>query len=163
MQMYDVQDDEAYMNTTNFKFKIGDKVKIIDNLKAGNYYDDDILVTKEMFYLAGKEGFITEYVHGAEDYIFGYRLDIDEDNFTWSDSMLEPAVEDNVNHPSHYNNGKIEVIDFIEDKGLNFNLGNSVKYICRCDIKYNGEKALEDLKKALWYLNREIASREKGL
>ena len=58
-----------------------------------------------------------------------------------------------VNHPQHYNMGKIEVIDFIEDHNLNFNLGNAVKYISRCEHK--GKKE-EDLRKALWYVNREL-------
>lgn len=44
-------------------------------------------------------------------------------------------TNDNVNHPSHYANGKIEVIDFIEDKNFNFHLGNAVKYICRAGKK----------------------------
>ena len=38
---------------------------------------------------------------------------------------------DNVNHPQHYTDGSIEVLDFIEDKKLNYHRGNSVKYICR--------------------------------
>lgn len=58
-----------------------------------------------------------------------------------------------VNHPSHYNTGKIEVIDFIEDQNLNFCLGNAVKYISRSAHKKN---AKEDLKKAVWYIQREI-------
>ena len=62
---------------------------------------------------------------------------------------------DNVNHPSHYTDGKIEVIDFIEDKCLNFHRGNAVKYIARAGKK-NPEKEVEDLKKAAWYINREI-------
>jgi hypothetical protein len=63
----------------------------------------------------------------------------------------------NVDHPAHYNTGKFEVIDVIEDWKLNFNLGNVVKYIARADHK---GKALEDLKKAAWYLQREIGLRE---
>lgn len=71
---------------------------------------------------------------------------------------------DNVNHPNHYTEGKIETIDFIEDKGLNFNLGNVVKYISRAGKKKSKgvsqeAKALEDLKKAQWYLRREIERR----
>ena len=62
---------------------------------------------------------------------------------------------DIVNHPSHYTDGKIEVIDFIEDKGLNFHRGNAVKYIARAGKK-NPEKEIEDLKKARWYIEREI-------
>lgn len=67
---------------------------------------------------------------------------------------------DAVNHPSYYQ-GKIEVIDFIEDKRLGFNLGNCVKYISRAGKK-NPEKLLEDLEKASWYLYREISRIKKG-
>lgn len=62
---------------------------------------------------------------------------------------------DNVNHPSHYNQGKIEVIEFIEDQKLGYHLGNSVKYISRAGIK-DPSKMVEDLKKAKWYLERAI-------
>lgn len=58
-----------------------------------------------------------------------------------------------IDHPSHYNKGKIEVIDFIEDQGLSFHLGNVIKYVARAGSK--GDK-LEDLKKARWYLDRYI-------
>lgn len=60
-----------------------------------------------------------------------------------------------VNHPRHYNRGKIEVIEFIEDQGLGFHLGNTVKYICRAGFK-DESKHLQDLEKACWYLKREI-------
>lgn len=69
-------------------------------------------------------------------------------------------MSDTVNHPSHYNDGKIEVIDFIEDKHLNFSRGNAVKYIARAGKK-NPEKELEDLQKAAWYINREIERLER--
>lgn len=64
---------------------------------------------------------------------------------------------DPVNHPAHYTDGKIEVIDFIEDKHLGFHLGNAVKYIARAGKK-DPTKYTEDLRKAAWYLNREIES-----
>ena len=64
-------------------------------------------------------------------------------------------MNDVVNHPSHYTDGKIEVISFIEDKNLNFHRGNAVKYIARAGKK-DPEKEIEDLRKAVWYLNREI-------
>lgn len=64
---------------------------------------------------------------------------------------------DAVHRPAHYTDGKIEVIDFIEDKKLGFNLGNAVKYISRAGKK-DPSKHLEDLQKALWYLNREIGN-----
>lgn len=76
--------------------------------------------------------------------------------------------EDMVNHPSHYTTGGIETIDFIEAKELGFNLGNVVKYVARCGHKKSqgmsdGTKALQDLRKASWYLQREITLREKSL
>lgn len=66
-------------------------------------------------------------------------------------------MSDMVNSPPHYTTGKIEVCDFIVDQKLNFLLGNVVKYVARSEHK---GKALEDLKKAAWYLNREIQRRE---
>ena len=77
-------------------------------------------------------------------------------------------MSDMINHPQHYTLGTIEVIDFIEDKGLNFNLGSVVRYVVRCGRKKSpgksmDAKALEDLKKARWYIEREIATREKGM
>ena len=69
-------------------------------------------------------------------------------------------LNDAVNHPSHYTDGKIEVIDFIEDKGLGFCLGNAVKYIARAGKK-DPAKEIEDLKKAIWYINRRIQELEQ--
>ena len=64
---------------------------------------------------------------------------------------------DMVNHPSHYNDGRIEVIDYIEDKNLGFHLGNAVKYISRAGKKGTGvDSTVEDLKKAIWYIERYI-------
>ena len=62
---------------------------------------------------------------------------------------------DPVNHPSHYTDGKIEVIDYIEEKKLGYHLGNCVKYISRAGKK-DPTKEIEDLKKAAWYLDRKI-------
>lgn len=64
-------------------------------------------------------------------------------------------IFDNIDHPSHYTDGKIETIDYIEDKKLSYHLGNAVKYISRAGKK-NPDKYTEDLQKAVWYLNREI-------
>ena len=68
---------------------------------------------------------------------------------------------DTVNHPSHYTDGKIEVIDFIEDKKLGYHLGNVVKYVSRAGKKCP-DKEIEDLKKARWYLNRHIERLESA-
>jgi hypothetical protein len=64
-------------------------------------------------------------------------------------------MSDNVNHPSHYEsvvNG-VECIDVAEQ--FNFNRGNAIKYIWRAGHK-DKSKEIEDLCKAVWYINREI-------
>lgn len=68
------------------------------------------------------------------------------------------SERDPVNHPAHYTNGGIEVIDAIEAWELGYHLGNVVKYVARA--KHKG-RFLEDLKKARWYLDREIQQQEK--
>lgn len=70
-------------------------------------------------------------------------------------------MSDSVDHPSHYTDGSIEVIDYIEDKNLGFHLGNAVKYISRAGKK-NPDKHVEDLEKARWYLDREIGRLRSG-
>ena len=61
-------------------------------------------------------------------------------------------IKEMINHPQHYNQG-IEAIDYIESHKMNFNIGNVIKYVTRA--KHKGTE-LQDLKKASWYLNREI-------
>lgn len=65
------------------------------------------------------------------------------------------SVSDKVNHPHHYQGNTFEVIDVIEDFGLGFSLGNAIKYILRAGKK--GDR-IEDLKKAIWYIEREIST-----
>jgi hypothetical protein len=65
-----------------------------------------------------------------------------------------PEVKEEVNHPPHYTVGGIETIDFIEAKDLNYHLGQVIKYVSRAGKKGD---ALQDLQKARWYLDREIA------
>lgn len=71
-----------------------------------------------------------------------------------------PMQHDPVNHPKHYTNhpSGIECIQITEHMG--FNLGNAVKYIWRCDLKAN---EIEDLRKARWYIDREIERRMKKM
>ena len=59
-----------------------------------------------------------------------------------------------VDHPLHYNHGKIEVIDAIDSWRLGFYEGNIVKYIARS--RHKGDR-LQDLEKALWYLERLVS------
>jgi hypothetical protein len=71
----------------------------------------------------------------------------------------KPIKHDPVNSPSHYTHGGIETIDYIEAKGLdkNFNLANVIKYVSRAGYKIS---KVEDLKKAMFYLDREIRKLE---
>ena len=66
------------------------------------------------------------------------------------------SKSDDVNHPEHYTShpSGIECIQITEHMG--FNLGNAVKYIWRSDLKGND---IQDLQKAIWYLNRELKRR----
>lgn len=69
----------------------------------------------------------------------------------------EQTKTDMVNDPPHYKAGGVETINFIEAKGLDYHLGNVVKYITRAGKK---DDEVQDLKKARWYLDRAIAVRE---
>lgn len=71
------------------------------------------------------------------------------------DIIIKDIPNDPVNHPSHYTKGKIEVADFIADQKLNFDRGNAVKYVCRAGSK-DPSKEIQDLEKAIWYINHEI-------
>ena len=66
--------------------------------------------------------------------------------------MFKIEEKEMVDHPSHYNQG-IETIEYIESWSMNFNTGNVIKYVTRAGYKNN---QLEDMKKAMWYLQREI-------
>lgn len=71
---------------------------------------------------------------------------------------MKKQKEDIINKPKHYNFGKIEPLDAIEDWKLPYHLGNVVKYIARHEHKGT---ALQDLKKAQFYLNRYIELHDK--
>ncbi len=78
--------------------------------------------------------------------------------------LLQPIGDrhmkfDPVEKPEHYNKSHIQPIDFIEANGLlDFRLANSIKYIARCQYKGSEE---QDIKKAIWYLNRYLTEKLK--
>ena len=76
------------------------------------------------------------------------------------DRVQLQQLKEMVDHPDHYNQGKIEVIDYIEEIGMgeDFCAGNAIKYLSRYKYK---SKPLEDLKKAKWYIERLIQNYEK--
>ena len=143
------------------KFKAGDRVHV----KKLDWEDVDFFATLEETAADGVFSLIDcslkEYSgraviaphrggFGNEDY---YTLATDEED------TEEPVIQrttDTVNHPSHYNFGDIEVVDFIEQVTKHYNsdvayhIGNAIKYISRAPHK-NGK---EDIAKAKWYIER---------
>ena len=93
-------------------------------------------------------------------------------NKSYAEEQLEYYTNKNkemVNHPSHYGGGDnpYEAIKVIEAWEANFNIGTVLRYLCRCGKKTIGgsaeEMRVEDLKKAKWYLEREINNIEKNI
>lgn len=76
--------------------------------------------------------------------------------------MCPPPKTEQVNHPQHYGgeDNPYEAIKVIDAWELGFSLGNTVKYISRAGKK-DSDKELQDLKKALWYLEHHIEILEK--
>ena len=70
---------------------------------------------------------------------------------------MEKLKEDTINHPPWYTKGKIEVLDFILDQGLDWCSSNAIKYISRAPYK---GKEINDLQKAIWYLQKRVKQLE---
>jgi hypothetical protein len=146
-------------------FKVGDKVRVVSEssykeanglpvgyesvVLAPNSNYGDVLIQRDDVsgheHYAGLAG-----IAGKGWYVDPSRLEII--------TSSKDTKEDVVNSPKHYTQGKIEVIDFIEDQKLDFRAANVVKYTCRA--RYKG-KELEDYKKARFYLDRLIKELEK--
>lgn len=89
-----------------------------------------------------------------------YEEDCTNDAPTYAQEQLADIKRrESVDHPDYYKRGGIEAIDAIEAWGLGFNLGNVVKYIARAGHKT--ADGLRDLRKAAWYLDREIKRRKR--
>jgi hypothetical protein len=73
--------------------------------------------------------------------------------------MKSSQKREMVDHPDHYNSTKFEVIDIIEEFGLDFHLGNVAKYVLRAGHK---DDIVQDLSKARWYLDRKIAQLQEN-
>lgn len=67
---------------------------------------------------------------------------------------MTKATENDAINPQHYRSGGIEAIEVIEAFGLGYHLGNAIKYLLRAGRKT--ASPLEDLRKARWYIDREI-------
>ena len=145
----------------------GDKIKSMDNAELAK-----VLCQSKEFDKCNYCSYLTSdtlYCH-KESCVDGIKAWLDAPSANEPDNSpagkhvdlqsVSGKVCDNVKHPAHYTSGQIEVIDFIEDKGLGFHLGNAVKYISRAGRK-NPDKTVEDLRKAVWYINRQIQRLER--
>ena len=72
--------------------------------------------------------------------------------------VAKNIVHDNITNPSHYTNGEIEPIDFIISQDMNFCIGNAIKYLARYRYKHEGEGQIQDLRKAMQYIQLQIDS-----
>jgi hypothetical protein len=121
---YNIHGDSSIFATIKYSIVIDDERIFVD--EEGNSYREDGTST-----MSPEMDLVSEFDRNWAD---KYKLE-------------------NINHPAHYNQGKFEVIDVIEDWGLGFCLGNAVKYIARAGKK-DPLAYKEDLKKAIWYLER---------
>jgi hypothetical protein len=97
---------------------------------------------------------LTDKFEGSESYeIIVTNISLTENKY----GLGQKENKEQVNHPSHYGGAEnpYEAIKVINAWGLNFELGNTVKYISRAGKK-DPSKKIEDLEKAMWYLNYEI-------
>lgn len=128
------------------------KLKLVEDKK--NCKDCDYFVKSSLGNYCDFYGILLNIMHGCNE----FQLKKHKEGI--KDIKTENIENDPVNHPSHYTDGNIEVMDYIEDKGFNFALGNAVKYISRAGKK-DKNKTIQDLEKAEWYLNREIERLKK--
>lgn len=130
------------------KYSIGDKVRVREDLVVNKSYGIDTFVDN-MEKFKGKVVTISDITSRTKG---EYHIKEDREKYFWTAEMFETDAEnDPVSHPSHYTDGRIEVIDFIRDKKLDFCRGNVVKYVCRAGKKGGKSKEIEDLKKARQY------------
>ncbi|MFJ5882653.1 DUF3310 domain-containing protein [Kitasatospora cineracea] len=141
----------------NLRFAVGDKVVV------ASAFDEGLSPATRMY--KGMKGEVEEVRPEYVPYPYSVKLESGARlAFAWDElvKQVEPVTEPNedaVDHPSHYNwlPGGLEVIDIT--RHLNFVRGNAVKYLLRADHK--GQR-LEDLRKALWYINYEIRELEEA-
>ncbi|MEU6389986.1 DUF3310 domain-containing protein [Streptomyces sp. NPDC046939] len=132
------------------KYKSGDQVSILKGRHAGKL---GVVVSVDPKQAMGWPNFVR-----VKDLVVRHVWYTDEEIEPTTDPV---RVEDAVDRPSHYTwlPGGLEVIDLTEH--LCFNRGNAVKYLCRAGRKSTTTE-LEDLKKAAWYIQREIKRLESA-
>lgn len=137
-----IRKHDEHKGSGRMKYNVGDEVRFNGTVyRITNVIDDNYVIRDE--------------INRMDFNIPCPTIDIHAIAIKKPEESTEKSKDPAVDHPSYYQ-GKIEVIDFIEDKHLGFNLGNCVKYISRHQLKHK-DNPVEDLKKARWYLDREIS------
>lgn len=148
--------------------EIGDFVRVVKNPKTAIGHDISFINKyaglfgtvigedyDQAYWVRMDDGLPDEIIFAESDLIFVEHQHIEHQNV---DKMK--VEQDNViSHPSHYTQG-IECMDYIESHKFNYARGNVIKYVTRAGLK-DESKEIEDLKKARWYLDREISRLEK--
>ena len=133
------------------KYKVGDKVRVRKDLVDNSEYGEE-LFTGEMMQFVGKVVTISELLDDDEYFIRETNSD-----YVWTDEMFDGLANDAIK-PNYYQFHGYDVFDIADHFGLDFPLGNALKYILR---HKDETKRIEDLKKARQCLDRAIELMEK--
>lgn len=138
-------------------FKVGDKVRFLPSAKLRYEYrkSENLDIPGEVVNVYAIGAVEVRLASGSVYDYASYEVELVKEKT----NPVDPKKE-LVNSPDHYKSSGMEAIDVIESFNLGFNLGNTVKYILRCGKK---DSELQELKKAKWYLEREISRREKDV
>ena len=164
--------DESFVAKNGIVFSFGPDPIDRRSLEADGWprtesLDRFIAITKGIEEATGKQGFDLFFcamfpTFNPQNLTGDVRFQVESVLLSRELSSTDDKPGSPVDHPSHYGgaDNPYEAIKVIEAWRLGFCLGNAVKYIAR-NGKKTGSDAVEDLKKARWYLDREIASMEK--
>lgn len=153
---YEITDDNEFELWTK---SIEDKTEHIgdERNKSVRWIDDNTLQTNLGHKINISEDMLKDTEFNLGGYVKGIINEMNRSN-----DLQQRKRNDTVNHPSHYNYGEIEVIDFIEQVTQHYNpnvayhIGNAIKYLARSPHK-NGK---EDVEKAKWYIERAFENWE---
>lgn len=137
------------------KYKVGDKVRVRKDLKCGEWYKNKSksqmsLVTKGMSRFIGKEVTIVAISPYGD-----YRIKEDNEPQEWAEFLFEGLTNTDTLKPDYYQYRGGDVFDMAKHFGLDFTLGNALKYLLRAGHK-DPAKKVEDLQKCIECIRRHI-------
>ena len=144
------------------KFKVGDKVKVVKQQDELEDYEAPVGSVGEILEVdCGDEDGLA-YLVKSSSFRGGYGVNID----TWwlegdNLELLSNEDQDVVNHPKHYTSDPSGIECIQVTRHRNFNIGNAMKYLWRNGLK-DSDAQIQDLRKAIWYIEDEIKRLEQG-